>query len=507
MENADPAVPSSDPPPEDQERRAAWEPWLTRLASEKSRASCMGGTARLETHRADGKLDARQRLALLFDPGSFTEIGALVGSRDDSPADGFVCGFGLVDGRPAISGAEDFTTKAGSVGRGGAYKRHRVAELALQERVPLVWLKEGAGARIGVRTETPARTPNDLSAMADLKGEVPVACAVLGISAGHGALAAPLADFVVMTRNAAIFTAGPPLVRAALGEEVTPLQLGGWEVAAREAGTVHNVAQDDRDAIAQIRRYLSYFPSCRGGRPPARASADTGMRTTEALLDIIPPDSRQPYDVRDVVTTVTDADSFFEVQPSYGTAMCVGWARMGGRPVAIVANNPAHGAGAIDAAAAIKATDLIETADSFGQPVIFLLDNPGMLAGSRSERDGVLKWGGRMYLAGRRLRSPKISVLLSKGFGFGLATMAHMPHDRQTLTLALPSANIATMPAQAGGRTAHLDDTTRDTIERAQRGGPYGLADRLGVDDVVDPRELRNVLLRGLELAAERDRR
>ena len=199
-----------------------------------------------------------------------------------------------------------------------------------------------------------------------------------------------------------------------------------------------------------------------------------------------------------MITAIVDDHRYFEVQPLYGSAISVGWAHLGGRAVGFVANNPARGAGALDAAAAIKATELIETADTFGQPVIFLLDNPGVLAGSQAERNGVLKWGGRMYLAGRRLRSPKISVLMRKGFGFGLVTMAHMPHDRQTLTLALPSANIASMPAQSGGKTANLDDETRSKIERAQRGGPYGLADRLGIDEVVDPSELRNALINGL---------
>jgi acetyl-CoA carboxylase carboxyltransferase component len=161
----------------------------------------------------------------------------------------------------------------------------------------------------------------------------------------------------------------------------------------------------------------------------------------------------------------------------------------------------------LTAAAAIKATDIIEVAGTFGQPVVYLLDNPGVMAGTAAERSGVLKWGGRMYLAGRRLTTPKISVLLRKGFGFGLVTMAHMPHDRQTLSLALPSANIAAMPAQSGGRTANLDEETRQRIEQAQRGGPYGLADRLGVDEVVEPSELRNVLLAGLELAGNRPRR
>lgn len=494
--------------PEERARNVAdWEPWLERLATTRARAHEMGGAERLEKHHGTGKLDVRQRVAALFDPGTFNELGTLVGNKDDLPADGFVCGFGLVNGRPTAVGAEDFTIKAGSVGSGGAYKRHRIAELAGQEGVPMVWMKEGAGARMGARTSTPARTPNDLEPMADLKGEVPVVCLVLGVSAGHGALAAPMADFVVMTKQAALFTGGPDLVLAATGEQIGAQELGGWRVCTEVAGTAHNVAEDDAEAIQMARDYLTYFPQNRHEPAPFDDLEDAGPRLTPELLEIIPPNSRLPYDVREVITAIADDHRFFEIQPMYGSSITVGWAHLGGRAVAFVANNPSRSAGALDAAAAIKATDIIETADTFGQPVIFLLDNPGVLAGSQAERSGVLKWGGRMYLASRRLRTPKISVLMRKGFGFGLVTMAHMPHDRQTLTLALPSANIASMPAQSGGKTANLDDETREKIERAQRGGPYGLADRLGIDEVVDPRELRNALINGLLVAEARPRR
>jgi acetyl-CoA carboxylase carboxyltransferase component len=207
-----------------------------------------------------------------------------------------------------------------------------------------------------------------------------------------------------------------------------------------------------------------------------------------------------------VIEVLADERRFLEVQPDYGKTMVVGLAHLGGRAVGFVANNPAYRSGALDAAGAIKTADFIEICGRFGRPLIYLLDNPGVMAGPRSEREGVLKWGGRMYLASRRLRTPKISVLMRKGFGFGLVTMAHMPHDLQTLTLALPSANIATMPAQSGGRTANLDDETREKIEHAQRGGPYGLADRLGIDEVVDPRALRNALIQGLEMTQMRAR-
>jgi acetyl-CoA carboxylase carboxyltransferase component len=481
--------------------RNDWAPWLERLAALRRRSLEMGGAEKVERlMHAQGKLDARQRIAALFDAGTFVELGSLVGNKADLPADGFVCGAGRVNGRPVLAGAEDFTILAGSSGSGGSYKRFRLAELAVQEGLPLVWMLEGAGARMGVRTGTPARTPVDLEPMADAKGEVPVVCLVLGVSAGHGALAAPLSDFVVMTQAACMFTGGPPLVKAALGLDVTKEALGGPDVCVRQAGSVHNLVADDAAALAAARAYLSFMPSRRGDPPPRTSGPACAPHAVDELLEIIPPSSRKPYAARDVIRALADDQHFLELQPDYGKSITAGLARLGGRPVLFVANNPAHKAGALDAAGAIKATEWIEVAGNFGLPVIFLVDNPGVMAGPAAEREGILKWGGRMYLAGRRLRTPKISVLMRKGFGFGLVTMAHMPHDRQTLTLALPSANIAAMPAQSGGLTANLDAETRAKIERAQSGGPYGLADRLGVDEVVEPRELRNALIAGLAL-------
>ena len=487
--------------------REQWAPWLEKLEQARGRSKEMGGADKVERlMHARGKLDVRQRIEALFDPGTFSEFGSLVGNKSELPADGFVCGVGRIDSRPVFAGGEDFTIQAGASGTGGHYKRYRLAELAVQEGLPLVWMLEGAGARMGLRKGTPARLPNDLEMMADAKGEVPVVCLVLGISAGHGALAAPLSDFVVMTKDARMFTGGPPLVMAATGEEVTQEELGGPEVCIEIAGSVHNLASDDAAAIALARDYLGFFPSNRHVSAPRREGADAGERRTEELLEIIPPNSRQPYDVREVIEVLSDERRFLEVQPDYGKSMVVGLAHLGGRSIGFVANNPAHRGGALEASGAIKATDFIETCGIFGRPLVYLLDNPGVMAGPRSEREGILKWGGRMYLASRRLRTPKISVLMRKGFGFGLVTMAHMPHDLQTLSLALPSANIATMPAQSGGKTAKLGDETREKIERAQRGGPYGLADRLGVDEVVDPRALRNALIKGLEMTEMRVR-
>ena len=255
--------------------RLAWKSWIEQLEHMRERAALMGGPERLERLVYQrGRLDARQRIDRLFDPGTFVEIGQLVGSLEKIPGDAYVCGMGRIGGRPALGGVEDFSVLGGSIGSGGSAKRYRIAELARQERIPLVTILDGAGHRL---TDTGGgRAPNDLLAMADLSGHVPMVCLVLGAAAGHSALAAPLSDFVIMAEYSSMFTGGPPLVKAALGEDVTKEELGGAVVCAEIAGSAHNVAADDGAAIDMARQYLSYFPLHAGGPLPRREGSDTG---------------------------------------------------------------------------------------------------------------------------------------------------------------------------------------------------------------------------------------
>ena len=483
--------------------REEWKPWLEELDRRRAEGAAMGGPERVEKYmHSRGKLDVRQRIDRLFDPGTFREIGPLVGTLEDIPSDGFVCGYGRIDGRTVLAGAEDFTVLGGSIGAGNTAKRYRIAELAAQEGLPLVTMLEGAGHRL---TDTGgSRSPGDLQAYADLNGQVPMVCLVMGASAGHGALAAPLSDFVIMTSYASMFTGGPPLVKAATGEDVTKEELGGAPVCTRIAGSAHNEAPDDEAAIDMARLYLSYFPSRAGQPSPWRTGPDTEPRVVDELLDIIPPNDRRPYNMHDVIDLITDDDSFFEIQPAYGPAIIIGLARFGGRPSMIVANNPSYLAGSVDAAAAIKATDFLEVIGNYDHPVVFLADNPGVMAGTKAEREGILKWGGKMYKAERRLTNPKIEITMRKAFGFGSVVMAQNPFDNQTQSFSLPSVNMAAMPADAGGRSAKLDAETQARVEREQRSGPYRLANRLGSDDVIDPRDMRNAILGALTLAENR---
>jgi len=477
--------------------RESWRPLQAELSTRRAHMEAMGGPDRVQKYMHDrGKLDARGRLEKLFDPGSFREIGKLVGTLSGIPAEGFVCGSGKIAGRTVLAGAEDFTVLGGSIGSGGTAKRFRIAELAAQENVPLVMILEGAGHRL---TETSmGRSPNDLLALADLSGQVPMVCLVLGASAGHGALAAPLSDFVVMSETASMFTGGPPLVKAATGEEVTKEELGGAKICTEIAGSAHNVAADDSAALELARQYLGYFPQYAGGPLPTHDEGDTSRRLLEDLVEVIPPSDRKPYDMHEVIDRFVDAGTFLEIQPGFGCAIIVGLAFLGGRAVGIVANNPSRSAGAVDSDAAVKATDFLDTIGHFGHPVIFLADNPGVMAGTKAERSGILKWGGKMFRAERRLRNAKIHVTMRKAFGFGAVIMAHNPFDKQTLCLSLPGVTMGSMPAASGGRTAKLDDEAQAAAEAEQASGPYRMAEHLVYDDIIDPTELRNRVLDGL---------
>src|SRR6478735_4312244 len=286
----------------DRENSGDWADVLEQLDERRRASRAMGGEERLTKHRAAGKLDARARVDYLLDPGSFFEIGTLVGGSD-APADAIVMGSGRVDGRPVMVAAEDFTVKAGTISQASNSKRYRVAEIAVADKVPLVMMLEGAGFRADGRTHS--RTPTDLLAQARCSGRVPLITAVLGASAGHGALVAPMSDFSVMSEHGSIFTAGPPVVFESLGESITKEDLGGPTVAIA-SGLIHNAAADDQAALDLVRGYLRYFPSSAWSYPPDDADGDVEPRLVPEMLDIVPRNGRRVYEMRDVIDVVFD---------------------------------------------------------------------------------------------------------------------------------------------------------------------------------------------------------
>ncbi|HEY7072570.1 MAG TPA: carboxyl transferase domain-containing protein [Acidimicrobiales bacterium] len=477
-----------------------WDEVLDNLGERRAASRAMGGEERLGRHRAAGKLDARARIDHLLDPGSFLELGTLVGG-EDAPADAVVVGSGTIDDRPVVVAAEDFTVKAGTISQASNSKRYRAAELAVLDRVPLVMLLEGAGFRADGHYG--ARTPTDLLAQARCSGRVPLVTAVLGASAGHGALVAPMSDYTVMTRQASIFTAGPPVVYESLGEKISKEDLGGPDVAVA-SGLIHDVAEDDESALDLVRAYLAYFPSSAWSYPPSQEGGDTGPREVAELVDIVPRNGRRVYDMGRVLDAVFDTGSRFDVQPDYGRAVMCSLARLGGHPVAVVANQPMVLAGSIDADGADKAARFIEVADSFHLPLVFLSDNPGVLPGRASEQQAILRKGARMFAAQTLATTPKFEVTLRKAYGFGSMVMGMIPFDAQSGVFALPGATMGAMGASALSRAAGSDEDEAARLRAAEVEASFRSARTLGFDELIDPREIRNVLLASLERALHR---
>ena len=478
-----------------------WDAILAELARKRDFSSQANGNERLDRQRSAGKLTARERAEALFDGGRFHEIGALAANLSETagqpaPADGLVAAFGTIAGQPALAMVEDYSVLAGSIGDAGASKRYRMTQLAAQERMPLVVMLEGAGHRLTNTHATPS--PNDLQGLADLRDKVPIVTLVFGPSAGHGALAAPLADFTVMTPAASLFAAGPPVVKAAIGESVSKEELGGPDVHVRISGLIHRLEADDGSAITMARQYLGFFGQAEDGE---RATGSRIDNNPDAILDLVDPNPAVPFDMTELLELVVDEGSLLDLQPAWGRALVVALARMGGRSVMVVANNPAVNAGSIDANSAIKATHFLGVAEAFALPVLFLADTPGVMPGKNAERAGTLRYAAQMFAAQRRLTVPKVHVTLRKAFGFGSSLMAMNPFDRQTRTLAFPAVSLGAMPAAAGARSAGLSEEEQAAALAAQTGAAWALSDKLAFDDIIDPRELRSAILQSLAMA------
>ena len=489
--------------------RQDWEVLLEQLARRTESATAMGGADKLRRQRERGRLNARERIASFCDEGTFNEYGALAGShhpagREPLPGDGLVGGTARVSGRSLVIIAEDFTVKGGSIGHPNAAKRTRLVRLALEQRLPLVLMLDGAGERMDNQNERYPNCPNDLQLLADLKGSVPVVALVLGISAGHGALTGMFADLLIMAEGSAMFSAGPPLVQAALGVDATAEEIGGATLHTRDSGVAHNLGRTEQECFAMARHFLSLLPVHAGAPlPELRHQPAAARREVAGLMDIIPPQVNQSYDMHRVLQDLVDDQSLLELQPDFGRSLITAVARIGGIPCMLVANQPAVLAGAITRESAEKACHFIEVADCFGLPLISLLDNPGVMPGPAAEKTGVLKAAARMFQAQRRYHGRKIVVTLRKAFGFGSSVMGMNPWDGQVISLALPCANLGGIPAIGGAQAAHADTEDAARLREIQSGA-WVPADAMAFDKVIAPGDLRNELISALYLRDSR---
>ncbi len=474
----------------------------------------------LEKLRARGKLTARERIDRLVDPGSFVEDGVLANAQaDDLPADGVVTGRGTVDGRAVFVVANDPMVKAGSWGARTVEKMIRIVEAAYDACLPIFWLVDSAGARITDQVEMfPGRrgAGRIFYDQVRLSGRVPQICCLFGPSAAGGAYLPAFCDIVMMVDgNASMYLGSPRMAEMVIGERTTLEELGGARLHTSVSGCADNLARDDEDAIDQARTYFSYFPQSWTEAPPSQ-SPRPPARVLRA--DDIPENERVPFDVHTVIAGIVDEDSFFEVKPDFARELTVGLGRLAGRPVGIVASNPAHLGGVLFVDSADKAARFVWCCDAFNIPLVFLADVPGFMIGTAVERQGIIRHGAKMITAVAEATVPKISVILRKAYGAGLYAMAGPAFDPEA-TLALPTARIAVMGAEAAVNAVYANkiaaiahDDERAAFVKEQRRlyeedvDLIHLASELVVDAVVDPADLRDELVARFALARPADR-
>ena len=491
------------------------------LAAKRTRIRRMGGDDAVGKQHAAGKLTVRERIDVLFDTGSFSEIGVqathagiapdMVGK--ETPADGVVTGFGKINGRLASVIAYDFTVMAGSMGRTAEIKCNRTREIAYTKRMPMIWLIDSAGARIQEAIGSKSFAGSGLLFREEsiMSGVVPQVAAMMGPGAAGTAYIPALADFVPMVKGTSnMALGGPPLVKAVVGEDITAEELGGSRVHCEISGCGDLEVADDKACIQAIKDYLSYFPSNNTERPPVIPCDDPVDRRDESLLGLVPDSPRRAYDVKKVIRAVVDHGVFFEIKPAWAKNVVVGLARLAGAPIGIVANQPMVLGGALDVDSADKAARFMLLCDAFNIPLVFLQDVPGFMVGSKVERAGIIRHGAKMLYAVSEATVPKLTVVLRKAYGAGYFVMCGRGYEPD-LIVAWPTAEISVMGPEGGtniifrreiAAAASPDEERARRVEEFRKLiNPYMAAGAALIDDVIDPRETRPVLIRALEMA------
>jgi acetyl-CoA carboxylase carboxyltransferase component len=495
-------------------------PLVEDLQERRERIKLGGGEDRIAKQHEAGKLTARERIALLIDEGSFCELGiharphfsqrAMEGR--DAPADGVITGYGKVDGRLVAVAAYDFTVMAGSMGMTGELKVGRLRELALSKRIPFVWLLDSAGARIQEAVGSLfAGSGHLFREEVVMSGVIPQVAALMGPCAAGTAYIPGLADFVPMVKGrGSMALAGPHLVRAAVGEDVTQEELGGSRVHCRKSGVGDLEVADDRECIERIKQYLSFFPQNCEQPPPLRPVGDPIDRMDEQLLEVLPESNRKPYDMYDVIRRVVDDGEWLDLKPQWAKTIITCLARFGGRPAGIVANQPKQLGGILDNDSADKAARFVNLCNAFGIPLVFLMDVPGFMVGTKVEAEGIIRHGAKMLHAVSAATVPKVTVVIRKAYGAGYYVMNGRAYEPD-LIVAWPTAEISVMGAEGAVEIVmrrQIDEADDPAAKKAELVDAYRriidvyiAAGNDMIDDVIDPRETRPVICRALEMA------
>jgi acetyl-CoA carboxylase carboxyltransferase component len=485
---------------------------LAQLQELKAKVLEGGGAKRIEAQHARGKLTARERIDLLMDPGSFDELDPLVRPKNtEAPGEAVVTGWGKVDGRPVFVYSFDFTMIGGSLSEAVGEKIVKVMELAMRTGAPVVGIQDSGGARIQDGSES-LKGFGDIFCLNVLaSGVVPQITVTMGPSAGGGAYSPALTDFIFATEGSGqMYITGPDVIRAVTGEEVTHEDLGGAVSLASRSGVAHFAIAGEEETLSEVRRLLAFLPSNNAEDPPITPSGDDPARTEEDLLNIIPTESNRPYDIREIIHRVVDDGDFMEVHELFAPNMVVGFARMGGRPVGFVANQPMQLAGAIDINASRKAARFVRFCDCFNVPVVTLVDTSGYLPGTTQEYGGIIIHGAKLLYCYAEATVPKITIILRKAVGGAYIAMGSKSL-RGDMNYAWPTAEVAVMGPDGAVNIVYREELAKSADADARRkelvaeytakfANPYIVAGRGFVDDVIDPRQTRQKVIRALEM-------
>jgi acetyl-CoA carboxylase carboxyltransferase component len=473
-----------------------------------------------------GRLSARARIERLIEPGTFDEIGALASEepeagkthpREKAPADGVVTGTARIEGRPVVIVAQDFSVFGGSIGKLGSAKTQRMVKIAIRRGIPMVLLLDGGGHRIqdGQNSRHFAHANNMFHDLARASGWIPMVALMLGAGFAGPTNYAGLADFVVMVRGQSVMgLAGPALVKAGTGEDTDQETLGGAQVQVDRQGLADLGVDNEDEAFAAARRFLSYLPGNARKPLPIVASDDPADRSDEALLDVLPASTRRAYDMRKVIAGIADIDSLFELKPTFAGNIITTFARLGGRPVGFIANQPLRAGGVLDANACEKGAHFIALCDAFGLPLISLIDVPGFYIGSTAERTTLGRRSAKLIFEWGHASVPRVSVVIRKGFGLGYFAMNGGRAFDSDACFAWPSAQICAMSIEGAIDVAFRKDymsapdpqaRRQEMIEetRVQTASIHA-AEGFGVDDVIDPRTTRRRIIEILDQAPPR---
>ena len=494
-----------------------------RLAELEAASLEGGGKGRIEKQHDAGKLTARERLDLLLDPGSFEEVDRLVAHRSHDfgmekqrfPGDGVVTGFGRVEGRSVAVFAQDFTVFGGSLSEAFAEKICKIMDLALKFGVPVVGLNDSGGARIQEGVVSLAGYADIFLRNTLASGVVPQISAILGPCAGGAVYSPAITDFVFMAKSTSyMFVTGPEVIRTVTHEDVTMERLGGASTHAQISGVAHFACEDDLDTLANIRKLLGYIPANNAADPPLRPSADPPDREDAALDGLVPADPNKPYDIKDLIRAVADEREFFEVHAHFARNIVVGFVRLAGRPVGVVANQPMHLAGVLDINASVKGARFVRFCDAFNVPLLIVEDVPGFLPGVEQEHGGIIRHGAKLLFALAEATVPKVTVIARKAYGGAYCVMGSK-HIRTDFNFAYPTAEIAVMGPQGAVNILYKREIDRAEDKDAKRAelvreyvdkfaNPLVAAERGYVDAIIAPRTTRRRVVTAFALAGNK---